>query len=55
MFAKLKASYRKLKADPDVQELAQNTASMLRHEMRRLAAKAKARTRSVPIEPFDAA
>jgi len=55
MFTKLKQSFRKLKNDPDVQELAQNTAQMLRHEMRRLAAKAKARTRNVPIEPFDAA
>jgi hypothetical protein len=55
MFAKLKASYNRMKNDPDVQELAQNTAQMLRHEMRRLAAKAKQRTqREIPVEPFSA-
>jgi hypothetical protein len=55
MFTKLKQSFRKLKNDPDVQELKENTAAMLRHELRRLAQKAKARAqREVPIEQFDA-
>jgi hypothetical protein len=55
MFAKLKNSFNRMKNDPDVQELAANTATMLRHELRRLAQKAKARAqREVPVEPFSA-
>jgi hypothetical protein len=55
MFAKLKNSYRRFKSDPDVQELKENTAAMLRHELRRLSAKAKQRAqREVPVEQFDA-
>lgn len=53
MFKKLRQSYARLKSDPDVEELAQNTAQMLRHEMRRLAQKAKRRS-EVLVEQFNA-
>lgn len=54
MFKKLRQSFNRLRKDPDVEELCANTAHMLRHEMRRLAQKAKRRS-EVQIESFNAA